>query len=152
MVRLTDLDEDTGSFLRGWDAPQIPGSPWVTPPPPGERRVALVSTAGLRLPEDALFAADATDYRVIPAERADHVIMDHVSTSHDRTGFQQDVNTIFPLARLKEMAQAGEIGSVADFHYSFMGASDPRQMEGQARGLAAIMKAEGVNTVVLCPV
>lgn len=152
MVRLTDLDEDTGAFLRSWDAPQIPGSPWVTPPPPGERRVALVSTAGLRLPEDALFAADATDYRVIPAERADHVIMDHVSTSHDRTGFQQDVNTIFPLARLKEMAQAGEIGSVADFHYSFMGASDPRQMEGQARGLAAIMKAEGVNTVVLCPV
>ncbi len=152
MVRLTDLDEDTGAFLRGWDAPEVPGSPCVTPPPAAERRVALISSAGLRLPEDQLFSADATDYRVIPAERADHVVMDHVSTSHDRTGFQQDVNTIFPLARLKEMAAAGEIGSVADFHYSFMGASDPRQMEPQARSLAAIMKAEGVNTVVLCPV
>ena len=152
MVRLTDLDEDTGAFLRGWDAPKIPGSPWVTPPPAAQRRIALVSSAGLRLPEDQRFSADATDYRVIPAERADHVVMDHVSTSHDRTGFQQDINTIFPLARLKEMAQDGEIGSVADFHYSFMGASDPRQMETQVRRLAAIMKAEGVNTVVLCPV
>lgn len=152
MVRLTDLDEDTGAFLRDWDAPEVPGSPWVTPPPAGERRVALVSSAGLRLPEDQLFSADATDYRVIPADRADHVVMDHVSTSHDRTGFQQDINTIFPLARLKEMAEDGEIGSVADFHYSFMGASDPRQMETQARSLAAIMQAEGVNTVVLCPV
>jgi len=152
MVRMTDLDEALGDFLRGWDAPEVPGSPWAVPPSPGERRVALVSTAGLRLPEDDLFAADAADYRVIPAARAADMVMDHVSTSHDRTGFQQDVNTVFPLERLQEMAAAGEIGSAADFHYSFMGATDPRPMERHSRAVAAAMKAEGVNTVVLCPV
>ena len=152
MVRMTDLDEGLADFLRGWDAPDVPGSPWVTAPPPGARRVALVSSAGLRLPEDDLFAADAADYRVIPAARAGDVVMDHVSTTHDRTGFQQDVNVVFPLERLQEMADAGEIGSVADFHYSFMGATDPRPMERHARAVAAAMKAEGVNTVVLSPV
>ena len=78
--------------------------------------------------------------------------MDHVSTSHDRTGFVQDVNIAFPLARLNELADDGVIGSVADFHYSFMGATDPKLMEPDARQLAGIMKAEGVNTVVLAPV
>lgn len=152
MVRLTDLDEGLGAFLTNWNVPEIPGAPWTAPPPAAKRRVALVSSAGLRLPEDRAFAAEGADYRVIPTERADDVVMDHVSTSHDRTGFQQDVNTVFPLHRLKELAAAGEIGSVADFHYSFMGATDPRQMEGRAREVAAAMRGEGVNTVVLCPV
>jgi len=78
--------------------------------------------------------------------------MDHVSVSHDRTGFQHDVNVVFPLERLQELAEAGEIGSVADFHYSFMGATNPNEMEPQVRKLAGILKADGVNTVVLAPV
>jgi len=78
--------------------------------------------------------------------------MDHLSVSHDRTGFQADVNVVFPLQRLKELAEDGTIGSVADFHYSFMGATDPNAMEPQARKLVGLMKAEGVNTVVFAPV
>ena len=152
MVRLADLDSELGAFLRGWEAPEVPGSPWTAPVPSSERRVALISSAGLKLPSDRPFAYDAADYRVIPADRAGAVVMDHVSTSHDRTGFQQDVNTVFPLDRLSELARAGEIGSVAEFHYSFMGATDPRPMEGPVRRLAGVMKQEGVNTVVLAPV
>ncbi|MBN33291.1 MAG: hypothetical protein CMM46_00675 [Rhodospirillaceae bacterium] len=59
---------------------------------------------------------------------------------------------VFPLERLQELAEDGVIGSVGDFHYSFMGATDPNKMEAQARQLAGIMKADGVNTVVLAPV
>jgi hypothetical protein len=33
-----------------------------------------------------------------------------------------------------------------------MGATDPNEMEAQARQLAGVMKADGVNTVVLAPV
>ena len=45
-----------------------------------------------------------------------------------------------------------EIASVADEHYSFMGAADPVTMEKSARAVAAQMKAEGVNTVFLIPI
>ena len=50
--------------------------------------------------------------------------MSHISVNVDRSGFQQDFNVDFPVERLKEMAVDGEIGSVADFGYSFMGATD----------------------------
>lgn len=152
MVRLADLHEDLAEFLRDWDVPDVPGSPWTAPPPPARRRVALISSAGLRIPGDRPFSEGSADYRVIPAERAADVVMDHLSVSHDRTGFQEDVNTVFPLTRLRELAEAGEIGSVADYHYSFMGATDPNEMEADARRLAGPMKAEGVDTVVLAPV
>ncbi len=152
MARLADLDADLRDFLADWDVPDIEGEPWTSAPAGPKRRVALVSSAGLKLKSDRGFSAEATDYRVIPADKVDEVIMDHVSTSHDRTGFVQDVNIAFPLARLNELADDGVIGSVADFHYSFMGATDPKLMEPDARQLAGIMKAEGVNTVVLAPV
>ena len=57
-----------------------------------------------------------------------------------------------PLDRLEEMAESGEIGSVADEHYSFMGAADPVTMEKSARAVADQMKHEGVNTVFLIPI
>ena len=55
--------------------------------------------------------------------------MSHISVNVDRSGFQQDFNVVFPALRLKEMAADGEIGSVADFGCSSMGATDPVQME-----------------------
>ena len=80
------------------------------------------------------------------------IIQDHMNASHDRTGYLQDLNTIFPLDRLEEMEAAGEIGSVASYHYSFMGATDPTALESQARSLAKIMIKDEVDVVLLCPV
>ena len=78
--------------------------------------------------------------------------MSHVSTNFDRTGFQQDLNVIFPIDRLAEMAGGCEIGSVADFHYSFMGATEPEKMEHVVQKLAPLLKKDGVNAVLLVPV
>jgi hypothetical protein len=41
---------------------------------------------------------------------------------------------------------------VADTHYSFMGASDPLQMEPHARALAGKLKEDRVDSVLLAPV
>lgn len=149
---MTDLNPDMAEFLMEFSSPDIPGSPWTEPLPPSMRRVALVSSAGLRLRGDQAFSEGSADYRSIPVEGAADVVQDHVSTSHDRTGFQEDINVVFPLQRLIEVADDGTIGSVAKTHYSFMGATDPLAMESAARHLAGAMKAEGVNTVVLAPV
>ena len=95
----------------------------------------------------------AGDYRIIPGDtETNDLVMSHVSTNYDRTGFQQDWNVVFPLDRLNDMAREGIIGSVADFHYSFMGATDPRQMESAARTLAGLLRKDKVNAVLLIPV
>ena len=53
--------------------------------------------------------------------------MSHISVNYDRSGFQEDINVVFPIDRLRELEADGTIGSISDFHYSFMGASrDPR--------------------------
>lgn len=152
MVRMTDLNPEMAEFLREFTSPDVPGSPWTEPAPPSMRRVSLVSSAGLRLRGDQAFSEGSADYRSIPVEGAADVVQDHVSVSHDRTGFQEDINVVFPLPRLLEIADEGAIGSVAKTHYSFMGATDPLAMESAARRLAGRMKAEGVNTVILAPV
>jgi D-proline reductase (dithiol) PrdB len=64
----------------------------------------------------------------------------------------QDINTVLPLDRLAELARDGVIGSVASHHYSFMGATDPRGMEDEARELAGRLKADKVDSVLLVPV
>ena len=78
--------------------------------------------------------------------------MSHISTNFDRTCFQQDWNVVFPLDRLRELAQSNVIGSLADYHYSFMGAADPWRMEPSARQLAPLLKGDNVDLVMLVPV
>jgi len=47
---------------------------------------------------------------------------------------------VLPLDRLIELAAEGTIGSLAATHYSFMGATDPVEMEPHARELAGRLK------------
>ena len=70
----------------------------------------------------------------------------------DRTGFQQDINVAFPIDRLHELAAEDRIGSVADFHYSVMGATAPQHMEAAAHELSGHFKADGVDAVLLVPI
>lgn len=160
MARLEQLPESMSSHLRALDCPVFDTQPWGEGPPLDQRRVALISTAGLNRREDRPFTitvgelgAIPGDYRIIPGDiAANDLVMSHVSTNFDRTGFQQDWNVVFPLDRLRELAQRGVIGSVADYHYSFMGATDPRLMEPAARTLADLLKQDQVDAVLLVPV
>ena len=78
--------------------------------------------------------------------------MSHVSTNFDRTGFVQDTNVVLPLDRLEEKAAAGEIGSVARYHYSFMGATAPQAMRPAAEQLAKNLRDDEVDGLILVPV
>lgn len=154
MVRLNELSEAERRFLEGVTCPTFESQPWVSGPPLKERRVVLVSTAGLHRRGDRPFTFDAGDgYRIIPGDiAASDLVMTHVSANFDRTGFQQDWNVVFPIDRLRELAEEGTIGSVASYCYSFMGAHDPMTLEEQARGVAGLMKKDGANAVLLVPV
>lgn len=153
MARLDQMPEDERNHLLALSCPTFDSSPWVTGPPLAKRRVALITTAGLHLRSNLPFGVGASDYRIIPSDTsANELVMSHISTNFDRTGFQQDWNVVFPLDCLRELAAKKVIGSVADYHYSFMGATDPIRMEATARSLARIMKNDGVDAVLLVPV
>ncbi|MDD5760160.1 MAG: glycine/sarcosine/betaine reductase selenoprotein B family protein [Desulfobulbaceae bacterium] len=153
MARLDRMPEDERNHILALPCPTFSSSPWVTGPPLAKRRVAIVTTAGLHLRNSQPFGVGASDYRIIPANTtANEVVMSHISTNFDRTGFQQDWNVVFPLDRLRELVGEKVIGSVAAYHYSFMGATDPVRMEANARSLARIMRNDSVDAVLLAPV
>lgn len=151
-MRLENEPEPSRSHLAALPCPTYGTEPWVPAPPLAECRVAIVSTAGIQRRGDRPFAFGATDYRVIARDDDEELVMSHVSTNFDRTGFQQDVNVVFPLDRLQELAAEGVIASVARFHYAFMGATHPDDFEAQARDLAGMLKADAVDAALLVPV
>ena len=153
MTRLTDLPSAQAKRLAELECPDFATRPWVTGPALSQRRVAIVSSAGLVVRGENPFRGRDADYRVIPTDTMpEQLLISHISINFDRTGFQEDWNIIFPLDRLGELAAEGAIGSVASTHYSFMGATDPVQMEPHARELADRLKQDAVDAVVLPPV
>nr|HID57845.1 selenoprotein B glycine/betaine/sarcosine/D-proline reductase [Desulfobacterales bacterium] len=153
MARLDQIPEPMWSHIASLECPTFETQPWIEGPPLSRRRVAIVSTAGLHRRGDRPFTFMSGEYRVIPGNiAANDLVMSHISTNFDRTGFQHDWNVVFPLDRLRELAAQGVIGSAADFHYSFMGATEPSQMEPTARDLARLLKKDQVNAVLLVPV
>ena len=153
MPRLDQLPGSMGSHLATLPCPSFDTQPWVVGPPLNQRRIAIVSTAGLHKRDDRPFTSLSGEYRIIPGDiAANDLVMSHISTNFDRSGFQQDWNVAFPIDRLRDLADKGKIGSVADFHYSFMGATDPMQMEPMARDMARLFRQDQVDGVLLVPV
>jgi hypothetical protein len=85
------------AHLANLPCPTFETTPFVEAPPTGERHVAMIFTAGLHRRSDRPFSLGSDDYRVFPGNvKANALVMSHVSTNFDRTGFQQDLNVIFP--------------------------------------------------------
>ena len=153
MTRLSDLPPAQAKRLAEVECPVFETRPWVFGPPLPQRRVAIVSSAGLFRRGENPFRDRDADYRIVSGDiKWQDLLVSHISVNFDRTGLQEDWNVAFPLDRLKELAAEGVIGSVADTHYSFMGASDPVPMEPHARELAGRLKQDSVDSVLLAPV
>ncbi len=156
MVRLTDLHEAEAKHMRARAAAMKPvaAAPWITPKPLKESTVAIISTAGLHRRSDAPFVPGAVDYRLLPGDVdfAD-VVVSHISTNFDRSAFQQDPNIWFPLDRLREMAADGEVGGVANWHYSFMGAQPNHEALAQTgEEVGQLLFKDGVDVALMVPV
>jgi D-proline reductase (dithiol) PrdB len=153
VTRLTSLLPAQAQRLAALECPDFETTPWATGPALSRRRVAIVSSAGLVVRGENPFRGRDPDYRAIPSHtKPEEMLVSHISINFDRTGFQEDWNVVFPLDRLNELAADGVIGSVAQTHYSFMGATDPVQMEPYARELAGRLKRDRVDAVILSPV
>jgi D-proline reductase (dithiol) PrdB len=92
-----------------------------------EMRFAIVSTAGVHLQEQEPFNTEGDEtYRVLPADAAsDRLAVTHGAPEehYDRSEVRRDINVIFPIDRLRELAAQGVIGGFAEKHITLMGYS-----------------------------
>ena len=153
MVKLSELPALHRERYLEMEVPSFADTPWADCPPLVDSRICIVSTAGLHRRDDHPFEGYAADYRVIPGDAdMNDLVMSHLSTNFDRTGFFQDVNVAFPIDRLRELCDAGVIGALSEHHFSFMGAAPPTAMEPVVEQLVGILRADRVDAVLLVPV
>jgi D-proline reductase (dithiol) PrdB len=122
-------------------------------------RVALVTTAGLVPPGAAPFDERVKggdfSYRVIPGDADVRALVEHHrSESFDHAGILEDANLAFPLDRLRELAEAREIGEVGPRHLSFMGSitAPGRLISRTAPEAAQLLVEDRVDVSLLVPV
>jgi len=153
-MRLENVSEEERKMLLSFKCPSFETNPYVSGPPISQRRVAIVTTAGLHGRQDRPFQMDPDDYyRVIPGNvQANDLIMSHMAASFDRSGYQRDWNVVFPIDRLREMAAEGIIGSVADFHYSYNSIRAQPDAPEPVYQIAGLLKKDNVDAVLLFPV
>lgn len=151
MVRLSDqqIEAMKGHFA---DCPTFETKPWAEGPPLNQRRIAILATSGVHMPNDRPFQLNQYEtYRVIPGNiKANDLVMSHGESSFDRTGFQRDGNMVFPIDRLHEMVEEGLIGSVADFHYSFGAPMSDDKLGIIGREIAALLDKDKVTAALMC--
>jgi D-proline reductase (dithiol) PrdB len=153
MARIEDIYQPTRDNIVALECTSLDARPFVCGPPLAERRVAILSSAALIPRGSAPFMPGSAEYRELPvALPPSDILMSHISINFDRTGWQRDINVVYPIGRLKELARDGVIGSVSDVHFSVMGSTDPKLMEATADGMAARMKRDRIDAVLLSPV
>lgn len=138
---------------------QVEGTPW-SPLKKAlkDSTVALVTTAGLHLKSQTPFdmkdsEGDAT-FRELPLEtpREEYMI---THDYYDHSDADKDVNVVFPIDRLRELAEEGRLGALAETNYGFMGHISGGQLERlvdeTAPALALKLKDAGVDVVIFTP-
>ena len=121
-------------------------------------RVGLVTTAGVHFKDQRPFDMNDKEgdpsYREIDNRRP---LTDLMITHdyYDHTDADRDINIVFPIVRLKELEEEGEIGRVSDFHYTFMGHIDGRHIQTLVNQtgpeVAERLKNLAVDVVLLTP-
>ncbi|HUY12722.1 MAG TPA: glycine/sarcosine/betaine reductase selenoprotein B family protein [Terriglobia bacterium] len=120
--------------------------------------LTLISTAGLYLPEQTPFNHDIRSgdcsFREIPVEtNIQDLLIGHPSPAFDKAGALEDRNLVFPLDRLRELVELGEIGGLSRRHFSFMGGiiAPGRLIKETAPEVAAKLEEDHVDAVLLAP-
>ena len=150
-----DNDQAMKTYADTLPVPVFENPAFSCPPPLQDARVAIVTTSGLSQKGGVgKWTVDDTHFETIPAVARD-LELGHHSPNFDRAGFHADINCVYPIDRLEELAEKGLVGSVANFHYAFAGnqpdsVSTLRLDSGPA--CARQMLEDGVDVVLLTPV
>jgi len=160
MPRVDELPFTLRTALKLYRWRRLSGIAWARLAHPLDQcRVAICSTAGMVMPGQPPFDGSVKggdfSFRVIDRDAEVASLLDtHRSTSYDHAGIEQDANLAFPLDRLRELAAAERIGSVAPHHLSFMGSitAPNRLLRKSAPEAAEVLAADQVDVALLVPV
>ncbi len=147
-------DAELRAYAASLPGPELPASAWTTPRPLAEATVAIVTTAALHREGDERYTATDTGFRVLERGARD-LVLGHWSPNFDRAGFAADLDVVYPIDRLEELAADGVIGGVAPRHVAFAGNQDDtvtRVRLDSGPKAAAMLREDGVDVVLLTPV
>lgn len=153
----------TRRMIRQWIKQETPRPvPWTPLSKPlAECSVAMLSSAGIALTSDEPFDQQGErdnpwwgdpSYRVLP-QSATHEDVRLYHLHIDPSYAEQDLNCLFPLQRLQELAERGRIGRVSPRHYSIMGyILDPEELLSETvPALIRDLRQDFADVVVLVP-
>jgi D-proline reductase (dithiol) PrdB len=134
----------------------VPFTPLGTPL--SRARVALITTAAPYQPEagdqgpGAPYNARAKFYQVysVPTESVPDLRISHVGYDRLHTS-AEDINTYFPLARIKEAVAAGRIGALGPRVHGAPTNRSHRETETDVAELLRRCREDGVDAAVLVP-
>ena len=116
-----------------------------------QARIAVMTTGGIHLAHQEAFDVDGDhSYREIPLDTPlEDFRVAH--THYDTVGVAEDVDAVFAIHRLQELAAEGIVGEAQSPTYSFMGyiRDVAGLMEVSAPEVAQRLKADGVDGVVI---
>jgi D-proline reductase (dithiol) PrdB len=121
--------------------------------PVNQSRIALLSSAALRLAsQEPFIPREDLSYRRVPSDpSAGEIIIDH----HSGIGRvpKQDPEIVFPRTALASLHKRGVVGSLAPFHFSFMGGlRQHKEIENElAPAIANDLKQAQVDLALLVP-
>lgn len=131
----------------------------ITPPPVWtevkkelkDMTVALVTAAGVHLKSDKPFnlAGDFT-YRIIPGDvDSKELMVSH--GGYDNADVNKDINCMFPIDRMRELAEEGFIKALSPINFGFMGGGGDQKKFREETGpeIAKMLKEKNVDAVVL---
>ena len=154
--KFTDKIGDEADPLKGVDLSSVPWTP-VTKPL-SESRVALVTTSGVHLKEQTPFDMKDPNGDPTPRELPSDTPLEQYTITHDyydHTDADKDLDIVFPVTRLNELAAEGVVGEAAPRNFSFMGHIDGPYvgvlMEATAKEVAAKLNEDGVDIALLTP-
>ncbi len=153
MARLEDIPQPTRDAVLAVPCPSFDTQPFVVGSPLAHRLVAIVSSAALIRRGDKPFPFGSAECLFLSASvPTGDILISHVSINFDRTGFQRDVNVVYPIDRLRELAAESVIGGMAETHFTVMGSTDPAGMTEAADQIAGQLQQERIDAVLLSPV
>ncbi len=124
--------------------------------PLGECRLGFVSTSGVQsigsMPFDVVHPVGDYTFRRVPSDTpADQLEIHQLKYPTD--GANRDVNVVYPIERLREIAAAGVVGELTGNLYSFIGYNmDPRHLERTlAEDIADAFEEEQADVVLAAP-
>ena len=121
-----------------------------------ESRLTFVSSAGVQpkgtMPFDVVHPIGDYSFRRVPSDSKPSDLEIH-QIKYPTSGAHKDLNVIFPIERLQELAAEGVIGGLTPDFFSFIGYNmDPERLEQTlAEDIADAVVADSTDVALLAP-